>query len=55
VREGDDHAVAGAQERRELALCLGQAPRGDGRALRFEGERLPARERVELGSPFEAT
>ena len=48
MREGDDDPLARAQERRELALGLGQAARGDRRALRLEGERLGLRERVEL-------
>ena len=48
MREGDDDALARAQERRELALGLGEAAGGDRRPLRLEGERLGLRERVEL-------
>src|SRR5581483_6496952 len=49
VREGDDDALARAEERRELALRLGEHARGDRRPLCLEGERLRLRERVELG------
>ena len=49
MREGDDDALARAKERRELALGLGQAARGDRRPLRLERERLVLRERIELG------
>ena len=49
MREGDDDALARAQERRELVLGLGEAARGDRGPLRLEGERLGLRERVELG------
>ena len=47
MREGDDHAQAGADERAQLVLGLGQAARRDRRALRLEREGLPLRERVE--------
>ena len=45
--KGDDHAQAGADQRAQLVLRLGEAARRDRRALRLEGERLPLRERVE--------
>src|SRR5215213_7353161 len=48
VRECDDDAVARADERRQLVLRLGETARRDRRPLRLEGERLTARERVEL-------
>ena len=48
MREGDDDALARAQERRELALGLGEAAGGDRGPLRLEGERLGLWERVEL-------
>ena len=47
VREGDDHAQAGAHEAGELVLRLGQPARSDRRPLGLEGERLVLRERVE--------
>jgi hypothetical protein len=53
VREGDDDALPAADERGELRLRLAEAARGDGRPLRLERERLPARERVELGGALE--
>jgi hypothetical protein len=40
MRERDDHAPALLDHRRELVLGLGQAARGDGRALCFEHVRL---------------
>ena len=49
VRERDDDAVAGAHEAGELVLRLGEAAGRDRGPLRLELERLPARERVELG------
>ena len=49
VRERDDDALAGAHELRELRLRLGEPARRDRRPLRLERERLPLRERVELG------
>src|SRR5205085_12553774 len=49
MRKRDDHALARADERSELALGLRQAAGGDRRPLRFERERLGLRERVELG------
>ncbi len=48
MREGDDDAVAGADEPGKLGLGLGQAARRDGGPLSLEGERLAARERLEL-------
>src|ERR1700751_4838114 len=48
MRERDDDALARAQERRELALALGQPARGDRGPLRLEREGLRLRERVEL-------
>ena len=48
MRKGDDDPLPRAQERRELALGLGQAARGDRRPLRLERERLCLRERIEL-------
>src|SRR6185437_2701596 len=53
VREGDDDPLARADQRRELALRLGETARGDRRPLRLEGERLRLRERVELRRPRE--
>ena len=53
VRERDDDAVAGADEAGELVLGLGEAAGRDRRPLRLELERLPARERVELGDALE--
>ena len=47
VRERDDDALAGADERGELLLGLGEPARGDRRPLRLERVRLPAGERVE--------
>src|SRR6476660_7897346 len=40
MREGDHDALARAEERRELALGLGEPAGGDRGALRFEGEWL---------------
>jgi hypothetical protein len=52
VRKRDDDTLAGADERGELLLGLGQPARGDGGALRLEGEGLASRERVEArGAP----
>ena len=48
VRERDDDALAGADERGQLVLRLAQPARRDRRPLRLEGERLSLRERVEL-------
>ena len=48
MREGDDDPLARAKERRELALGLGQAARGDRGPLRLEREGLVLRERIEL-------
>ncbi len=48
VGKGDDDAVSGADEAGQLGLGLGEPAGGDCRPLRLEGERLPARERVEL-------
>ena len=53
VRECDDHAVAAADEARELLLGLGEPSRRDRRPLRLERERLRLRERVELGDAGE--
>ena len=53
VRERDDDALAGADERRELELGLGEAARRDRRLLRLERERLVLRERIELGRAVE--
>ena len=53
VRERDDDALAGADERGELVLRLGEPARRDRRPLRLERERLPLRERVELGRAVE--
>ncbi len=53
MREGDDDALARADELRELLLGLGKAARRDRRALRLEGERLRLRERVELADAFQ--
>src|SRR5439155_25890649 len=53
VRERDDDTLTRAHELRELGLGFGEAARRDRRALRLEGERLPLRERVELGSAVE--
>src|SRR5205823_7099995 len=53
VREGDDDAIAGADEGGELVLGLRQAAGGDCGPLRLEGMRLAGGERVELGSPGE--
>ena len=47
VREGDDDAVARANERVQLVLRLGQSARNECRPLRLEGERLPGRQRVQ--------
>jgi hypothetical protein len=49
VRERDDDALPRTDQRRELALCLGEPARGDRGPLRLERERLRLRERVELG------
>ncbi len=48
VRERDDHAVPGLDERAEVAFGLGQAARGDRRPLRLERVLLALRELVEL-------
>ena len=48
VREGDDHAVLGAQQRRELVLGLREPARRERRPLRLERMRLPPRQRLEL-------
>ena len=53
MRERDDDALPGAHERGELDLGLGEPARGDRRPLRLERERLPLRERVELGRAVE--
>ena len=53
MRERDDDAVAGADERSEVVLGLREPARGDSGSLRFERVRLPLRERVELGRPVE--
>ena len=53
MRERDDDALAGADERDELVLRLGEPARGDRGTLRLERERLPLRERVELGRAVE--
>ena len=54
VREGDDDAVAGADEAGELLLGLGEPARRERRPLRLEGERLRLRERVELGRALQS-
>ena len=54
VREGDDDAVAGADEPGELLLGLGEPARRERRPLGLEGERLRLRERVELGRALQA-
>ena len=48
MREGDDDAVAAADESDEVALGLGEAAGRHGRALGLERVRLAARELVEL-------
>ena len=48
VRERDDHAVSGLDERAEVALGLGQAARGDRGPLRLERVLLAVRKLVEL-------
>ena len=53
VSEGDDDPKAGADERAELVLGLGEAARGDRRPLGLEREWLCAREGVELGGAVE--
>ena len=53
VGERDDDAIARLQEPAEVVLGLGEAARGDGRALRLERERLPARERVDRARAVE--
>ena len=53
MRKRDDDSVAAADEARELRLGLGEPARGDRRPLGLERERLPLRERVELGAAFE--
>src|SRR5438876_1536760 len=47
MREGDDDALSGANERRKLVLRFGQAAGDEGRPLRLEGERLSRGKRVE--------
>ena len=54
VREGDDDAVLGAQQCRELVLRLREPARRDRRPLRLEGELLTVRQRLQLGCAFEA-
>ena len=53
VREGDDDALARADEGGQLVLGLGEPPRRDRRPLGLEGVRLATRERIELRRPFE--
>ena len=53
MRERDDDAVPRAHEPEQLVLRLGEAPGRDRRPLRLELERLPTRERVELGGAVE--
>ena len=53
VRERDDDAQAGTNERGELVLGLGEPARGDRGPLRLEREGLPHRQRVELGGAVE--
>src|SRR5262249_29721238 len=53
VWEGDDDPVPASHERGELVLGLREPARGDRRALCLEGERLPGRERIELGRALE--
>ena len=53
VRKRDDDPVAAANEARELRLGLGEPARGDRGPLGLERERLPLRERVELGAALE--
>ncbi len=48
MRERDDDAVPGPDERAELVLGLGEPAGDDGRPLRLEGVRLRLRKRVEL-------
>ena len=50
MRERDHHSEARSDERVELALGLGHAPRRESRPLRFERELLAAGKRVELGA-----
>ena len=45
--------LPGADEPEQLVLGLGEAARRDRRPLRLELERLPARERIELGGAVE--
>ena len=54
VGEGDDDAVAGTDEPRELLLGLGEPARRERRPLRLESERLRLRERVELGRALQS-
>ena len=49
MRECDDDAVPGADQAGQLGLGLREPPGRHGRALGLERERLPARERIELG------
>ena len=53
MRERNDDTLAGAHERSELVLGLGETARGDRRPLRLERERLVLRERIELRRPLE--
>jgi hypothetical protein len=53
VRECDHDPVPCADEAGQLVLGLREATRRDRRALRLEGMRLPARERLELGRALE--
>ena len=48
VREGDDDALARADEALKLFLGLGKSSRCDGGPLRLEGEGLARRKRLEL-------
>ena len=47
MREGDDDALSGTHERRQLVLRFGQPTSDERRPLRLEGERLSGGKRVE--------
>jgi hypothetical protein len=53
VRERDHNALAGANERTELVLRLGEPARDERRSLRLERERLIRREGIEHGRALE--
>jgi hypothetical protein len=53
MRKGDDHPVPRASECRKLVLRLRKTACGDRGPLRLELERLPARERIEVGDTLQ--